>query len=266
MNKTPENFERISETASVSMNDEWFEYATEEHFWMQWRLRVLMKKLSKFNFSGKPMLEIGCGNGIFKTQMEKEGYTLDGCDLNETALNYAKKGKGRLFLYDIFDKNPELIHKNECVFLMDVIEHINDDTLFVKTATKYIRDGGYIIINVPAYNCLYSKYDKEVGHIRRYNKKQIREILKSCNITLCHIEYWGFFLIPIAFIRKIYLIFFPKNVIKSGIKPPNKFFNGIFKLLMQVELLFPFFKFAGASLIAIGKINNTPANIEKDRS
>ena len=256
MSEQKENFERISETSLVSMNDEWFEYATANHFWMQWRFRILIKILSRYKLSEKSILEIGCGNGIFRTQMEKEGFTVDGCDLNEAALNIAPKGKGRLMLYNIFDRNTQILHNYKSIFLMDVIEHISDDTLFLKTAIEYIKNDGYVVINVPAYKFLYSKYDKEVGHLRRYNKKQIKEILEKCNIRLCYIQYWGFFLIPIAFLRKLYFTFFSKNVIKKGIKPPGAIFNILFKLLMHIELLFPFLQFAGTSIIAIGKIDN----------
>ena len=262
MNKPFENFERISETSSVSMSDEWFEFATEDHFWMQWRFCTLKKILRKIDLIGKPMLEIGCGNGIFISQMEKEGYTIDGCDLNINALKLVKKGEGRLFLYNIFEKNSELVHKYNCIFLMDVIEHIDNDFLFVKTATEYAYNDGYVVINVPAYNYLFSKYDNEAGHLRRYNKKQIKDLFNNCNISLFYIGYWGFLLIPVALLRKIYLGLFPKNIIKNGFKPPNKFVNKILKCLMYIELSLPLLRFAGTSLIAIGRINKTPSENE----
>jgi 2-polyprenyl-3-methyl-5-hydroxy-6-metoxy-1,4-benzoquinol methylase len=255
MNKPFEYFERISEASLVSMNDAWFEYATEDHFWMQWRFSILERKLIKMDLNGKPLLEIGCGNGIFKMQMENKGYSVDGCDLNINALKLANKGKGRLFLYNIFDKNPELIGKYKCVFLLDVIEHIKDDYLFVKTSTEYLTIDGYIVLNVPAHNFLFSKYDREAGHIRRYNKSQIKALFKSCNISPIFIGYWGFLLIPVAMLRKIYLGLFPKNIIKSGFNPPNKAVHRLLKCLMHIELLFPFLRFTGTSLIAIGRIN-----------
>lgn len=262
MTQTTENFERLSETSLVSMSDEWFEYANMDHFWMLWRLNILRKIFKKIDLKGKSMLEIGCGNGIFKAQLEKEGYTIDGCDLNITALKYAEKGKGRLLLYNIFDKKIELMNKYDCIFLMDVIEHIDNEAFFVKTAMEHAVDKGYIVFNVPAHNYLFSKYDIEAGHLRRYNKKKIKELFKSCNISEIYIGYWGFLLIPIALLRKIYLIIFPKNIIKSGFKPPNRFFNFLFKILMYMELLLPFMRFTGTSLVAIGKINKSSPDNE----
>jgi 2-polyprenyl-3-methyl-5-hydroxy-6-metoxy-1,4-benzoquinol methylase len=103
-----ENFERLSEAAGVSMNDKWFEYATKDHFWMQWRFRVIKKVISKIDFSEDRVLEIGCGSGVFKSQMEEDGYIVDGCDLNIEALKLVPKGRGNLYLYDIFDKKNNL--------------------------------------------------------------------------------------------------------------------------------------------------------------
>ena len=56
------------------------------------------------------------------------GIPVDGCDLNRTALEMAKPGKGQLFVYNILDQEPSLLGRYDAVFLLDVIEHIDDDT------------------------------------------------------------------------------------------------------------------------------------------
>ena len=48
----------------------------------------------------------------------------------------AAKGKGRLLLYDIFDRNPALLEAYDLVLLMDVIEHLDDDLGFLSAALE----------------------------------------------------------------------------------------------------------------------------------
>ena len=96
-----------------------------------------------------------------------------GSDLNRTALDMARLGKGDLFIYDIMDQNPSLLGRYDAVFLLDVIEHIVDDTAFVTAALRHLRTGGLVAVNVPANMLFFSEYDKAAGHVRRYTPRKI---------------------------------------------------------------------------------------------
>ena len=53
---------------------------------------------------------------------------------------------------------------------MDVLEHIEDDKKEINRALEQLKPGGNIIFFVPAYQFLYSDFDKAIGHVKRYNK------------------------------------------------------------------------------------------------
>ena len=40
-------FEILSKSIPVSMHEDWFDIATTDHFWMQWRFEVFKKKIKK---------------------------------------------------------------------------------------------------------------------------------------------------------------------------------------------------------------------------
>ena len=80
---------------------------------------------------------------------------------------------------------------------LDVLEHIKDDKNEVINALNLVKKNGYLIISVPAYSHLYSKFDEEVGHYRRYEKKDIKTILKDVNFAKLYLKYYdsvGYFL------------------------------------------------------------------------
>jgi len=249
--------EKISNSELVSMHDDWFEIADQNHFWMQWRWNSLLKSEKYLPKKNETYLEIGCGNGIAVDQFENNlSCIIDGCDLNEKALLLSKKSTGRKFLYNIFDQNKDFVHRYDGLILLDVIEHIKDDISFLKVAALHSKVGGKIIINVPAYQWLYSDYDKAVGHIRRYSAKDLRQLFKDTGLEEVKIYYWGALLIPIAIIRKFIIAGRGEDIIKAGFKPSSKLENFILTSLMKIESLLPFTFPFGTSLIAIAKVKN----------
>lgn len=61
--------------------------------------------------------------------------------------------------------------KFDTIIYIDVIEHIERDQEELSKAKLHLKKGGHLIILVPAYNYLFSPFDKAIGHYRRYNKK-----------------------------------------------------------------------------------------------
>lgn len=252
-NKTTK-IEYLSNREDVSMGDDWFDIVTEDHFWMQWRFSILKKMKKHLPSKEGKILEIGCGNGVVLNQLSKIGYSVDGCDLNEHALKMVDHNDGKVMLYNIYDKDPVLKGQYDTILLLDVIEHIDDDADFLKTALYYLKEGGKIFVNVPAGNYLYGRYDEEVGHVRRYDKSMMRTAFKKAGIIPVKTSYWAMSLIPLALIRKVLQRNMKKeDVINNGMKPPGKLVHSILKMVKNIELTIFRFPPIGASLFAIGQ-------------
>lgn len=249
--------EFLSPATSVSMADEWFEFATADHFWMRWRHHVLLQQLRRVNRPIRNALEIGCGHGVVREMLERDlAIPVDGCDLNEHALQMANKGEGRLLVYDIFDENVSLLKAYDMILLMDVIEHIDDDLGFLTTALKHLKPDGIVVINVPAHVSLYSKYDEVAGHKRRYGTTGIERLFRAANVEPIRILQWGFSLVPLLLARKVVLSFVSRErTIRTGFAPKNKLVRGILGTLQSIETHMPFSMPLGSSILAIGQVD-----------
>src|SRR5690606_677050 len=62
----------------------------------------------------------------------------------------------------------ELLASFDTVFALNVIEHIKDESLAIKNCRSLLKEGGNLIILVPSYQIIYNKFDKDLGHHRRY--------------------------------------------------------------------------------------------------
>ena len=248
----------LSEPASVEMADEWFEFADQQHFWMIWRFEVLKKHCGFLLTNGFKTLEIGCGSGVVIKQVEKWAKKpIDGCDLNQFALQKAGNTQGNLHVYDIFDFNDRLVNAYDGIMLLDVIEHIPDDTAFLEAVKKHTKAGGKIIINVPALMSLFSKYDTQAGHQRRYTKSSLKALCERCNLEIVSIQYWGILLLPVAWVRKFFLLFVKKErIIETGFSPPSRFINSFFIGLMRIENAIFKNPILGTSLFAVAKLKD----------
>jgi SAM-dependent methyltransferase len=251
--------ETLSQPQAVSMADEWFQFATADHFWMQWRHRLLIRALKRAGVPVRRALEIGCGHGVARDMLERDlGIAVDGCDLNRTALEMAKPGKGRLFIYDILDQAPSLLGHYDAVFLLDVIEHIPDDTAFLIAASQHLRAGGLLVVNVPASTLLFSDYDRVAGHLRRYTPASLAKLFGRCGVEAQAFQPWGLLMVPLLLVRKALLYRAEakkaETILRYGFVPPNRIASLLLHGLRKIETALPFSMPFGTSILAWGRL------------
>ncbi len=78
--------------------------------------------------------------------------------------------------------------KFNSIIYIDVLEHIEDDKNELEQAGRHLIKGGYLLVLSPAHNWLYSAFDKEIGHYRRYTKKMLRALIPD-GMQIVRMEY-----------------------------------------------------------------------------
>ena len=101
--------------------------------------------------------------------------------------------------------------KFDTIIYLDVLEHIENDDVFLQSCYFHMKQGSFLIINVPSIPELFSKYDNAVGHIRRYKKRDLKNLLIKNEFKIYLLYYWGFLLIPLLFFRKIMMNLLKQN-------------------------------------------------------
>jgi hypothetical protein len=71
------------------------------------------------------------------------------------------------------------------------MEHIEADVLAIRNAAKLLRDNGRLILLVPAGQCLFNRFDKELGHYRRYSKKTVSVLLTNEGLSVLQSAYFN---------------------------------------------------------------------------
>jgi 2-polyprenyl-3-methyl-5-hydroxy-6-metoxy-1,4-benzoquinol methylase len=252
--------EILSQPKAVAMADDWYQFATEDHFWMQWRHFEVLRAVRSANVPIRRALEIGCGRAVARRMLERDlGAPVDGCDLNRAGLEMAEPARGRLLFYDILELNPSLLAQYDAVFLLDVVEHIWDDAAFLRAALQYLRPGGVIVVNVPASLLLLSQYDRVTGHFRRYTRRSLADLFRRCGVEPGGLNHWGLSMVPVLLARKMLLTMVsPAETMRVGFAPPNRVVELLFGILKRIETAMPVAMPFGTSLLAWGRRETAP--------
>lgn len=257
--ETSEKIELLSSDNAVDFAAIWYELADDDHFWLRWRLAVLLREIRRLGLdisAPKVGLDIGCGHGdILRKLTSSTAWHVDGCDLNKAALAFSSTHPGRILFYNINDCRRELAEAYDFVVMFDVIEHIWDTRTFIGSAAYHLKPGGLAFINVPAIQSLYSKYDEIQGHYRRYNKRVLSQHLMDGGLEVCLMRYWGMPLIPIALARKFYVrkMTNTSEIMTAGFAPPSPLVAAFLEGLSILERrLLPYPPF-GTSLLAVAR-------------
>ena len=202
--------------------------------------------------SATRVAEIGCGNGVLQRQLE-DAYDLApaGFDLHETALRQNICRRGKVYCYDIHDRADEFRKAFDILLMFDVLEHIEDQELFLESARFHLADGGCIIVNVPALQWLFSAYDRVQGHQRRYSLPALLEIAQRTGFKVSEATYWGAPLIPILALRKAAVTIGGAQIdsYSAGFDPRGDFINTGLYHFSRCEVLPQ--RIAGTSVMAV---------------
>jgi SAM-dependent methyltransferase len=241
----PPHVEILSPAEAINFPDQWYEIMDERHFWMVWRTRAFLRQCQALSISTHTpyaVLEIGCGHGILRRMLEASTrWKIDAVDLNAGALFHSTPGRGRTALYNIHDRAPSLAAGYDAIILFDVIEHIESPPEFLSSALYHLKPGGYVFINVPALQSLYSKFDVAVGHYRRYTKQSLEAELAKAGIRKMDDRYWGLTMVPVVALRKLLLSLRRDDggkgttVVQRGVMPPGKLADAVLTGAMRLE-------------------------------
>ena len=77
------------------------------------------------------------------------------------------------------------------VVSFNVMEHVPDDRRAFRAAHALLRKGGYFITFAPAFPFAMSRFDRSVGHVRRYKLDSIREGYVAAGFEITEARYYN---------------------------------------------------------------------------
>lgn len=148
--------------------------------------------------TGENVLDIGSGAGHFLAKLQLEGFKAEGVEPDKNLLELSKNlYNNSIKVHEVGAENVDSINeKFDTITMIDVLEHIKNDSTVLRNVANKLNPGGRLVILVPAYQFLYTERDKEIGHFRRYSPSQLRRRLSDSGYKIVEMRTWnviGFF-------------------------------------------------------------------------
>lgn len=114
------------------------------------------------------------------------------CDKLRNKFPHAKVLNFDLVSSDFDEEMKEYFGFFDSIFALNVLEHIENDEVALRNARKLLRNGGTLVILVPAYQKLYNRFDKELMHFRRYTASSLSTVFKKAGFSVDGNKYFNF--------------------------------------------------------------------------
>lgn len=190
------------------MNPEEYEvmYRVEDaHWWyrgMETITRAMLDRAIGQN-GNLDILDAGCGTGAVMGYLADYG-RVTGFDFAAEALHFCRmRNRDRLSRASVLAL-PYADASFDLVTSFDVLceRSVADDGLALSEFARVLRDGGHVLLRLPAYDWLHGKHDEAV-HIRhRYTAPEISSKLRQAGLVPVRVSYANMLLFPLAVLKR----------------------------------------------------------------
>jgi SAM-dependent methyltransferase len=166
-------------------------FAVRYHRWLLDELRP---------FIGKNIVEVGAGKGSFSEMLlDTNPDFLSLVEPSEMFLDLERNiesnanGTQVKFFHSIFETAKEEIAsgaKPDTIIYVNVLEHIDNDERELGLIRESLKAGGRCLIFVPAMRALFSKFDRDLGHFRRYRKGELEKKVRDAGFKILRSKYF----------------------------------------------------------------------------
>lgn len=140
------------------------------------------------------ILEVGCGAGALLDEFALMGHDSTGLETSPRAVALARAIAGTTGGRQALATEPvpgwEGAFDLVCAF--DVLEHVADDSAALGLWLGWLRPGGHVCLSVPAHRSRWGAGDEWAGHHRRYDRRDLVDLLASHQLEIQHLECYGF--------------------------------------------------------------------------
>ncbi len=140
---------------------------------------------------GPRVLEIGAGHGTL-TGLLVDGRSVVATDVSTRCVAALRERFAGVSGVDVVEADiteAPTLGAFDTIVLVNVLEHVADDVAALGRLGEALKPEGRLVIFVPAFESLYSEFDRRIGHHRRYRLPALRSAVEAVGLSVVDIRY-----------------------------------------------------------------------------
>jgi len=159
------------------------------------RVRTAKKFIADNTFSGKKVLDIGCGKGRFLEQIKYVGGDIRGVEPTRRSFESARESLGNVIEHSIMSNGLFEIESFDMVTLWHVFEHLPDPISMLNACHEVLKPDGILIVAVPNFSGAFAKSATWFNldpprHLIHFNEKSLPRLLKDNGFSVVGVNYY----------------------------------------------------------------------------
>jgi len=151
------------------------------------------------------ILDAGCGTGgLIRRLAPRQGWRWTGVDCSPIAIELARERCAAIT--ELREGSiTALPFKNgtfNAVVSADVLYQLDDDSAALREFHRVLRPEGLLVLNVPAYQWLWSYHDEAVWGRRRYGRAELLEKVAQAGFVGGRSTHWNMLPLPLIIARR----------------------------------------------------------------
>lgn len=179
-------------------------------FQKYWHTKRFKKVLENIDFMADRMLDVGCHSGLFTQKIAQavNPNKIYGIDVSASAIEVAKKRiKNGNFKIANAHKLPFKGSQFDCVFCLEVLEHVEEPRQVLSEIRRVLKKGGHGFILVPTDNLLFRVIwwiwnnlnpVWKHAHVQSFKANSLEQLLVEAKFRILKVTYFNFSMLKIV--------------------------------------------------------------------
>jgi len=134
----------------------------------------------------------------------------------------------------------------DLVVAFDVLEHLVDADACAQEILRALRPGGMFLVAVPCDPRLWSAHDEAVGHVRRYTRRTLTDLLHRNGFAIESMTSWNVLLRPVVALRR-------RSSSGSDLEDLHPLVNLALRTIITAERYLPVGRLPGVTLLVTAR-------------
>ncbi|KEF40732.1 MAG: hypothetical protein ER33_15440 [Cyanobium sp. CACIAM 14] len=178
---------------------------TEDGMWYFHALnRRMLLPLRRWRGRPARVLDAGCGTGgLIRTLASHEpAWAITGLDFSPVACSLARERTSAEIVEGSITDLPFAAESFDIVTCADVLSQVWDGSLALREFARVLRPGGVVVINVAAYQWMWSYHDDTCETRHRYRRSELLRLVQDCGLRPTRATYANMLVFPLIIARR----------------------------------------------------------------